>query len=449
MGAREVFASAQDRYLIVPKLLFFLCSCQMYASALYHTRYLAEVWDIPAEYSGRINFVVLLSIPAALAWSGLADKYRAHKRILILKSCLFAASYLSLWLLEPVVQGLSLQVRLGIVVLISLAVTQFCSAVFPLLSTLVLAILEASPALQGCGFPAKQLLGRQKLFGTIGVATVYFLNGYLTDFIAYRAQFLIVLVATSLFCIIAALALPETTLVPAEEQPIARALDDPAPSVTARMYRLVRKPDFALLLFLLFSIGFVGAIFNAYFSVFMGMILAGTSRPNGSLATMAAVRMAVEIPIYLFGNVWIQLFGSYGVLLIGTLSSAVRAFGYAFLVHDAEDSYRAYLLELLKGAAHSCNGLAGSVLASDLADSNTQGLAQALITSAHHHSAYFLSGVICSQYLSAHGASQLPIPEQIDVYRSLFLYAGLFTLIGVSLNTARLFLRPRAQVALK
>ena len=118
------------------------------------------------------------------------------------------------------------------------------------------------------------------------------------------------------------------------------------------------------------------------------------------MGTMNTVRLLVEIPIYIWGNVLLSYFGSYGVLLMGMLASVVRPFGYSFFVKDESSAKLGFLFELFKGISHACNGLGGCVLASDMAPPGAQGTAQALFTSAHHHAASTISGLLCTLFLT-------------------------------------------------
>lgn len=438
----------RDRYLIVPKALYFLCSCFMYAPSLYQAKYLEDVWNISAKNYGYLNLVTIFSIFASLAWSGVADRYRAHKRFLMIKSLLYGLSYCSMWFLEPFMINWSKQVRVIVITCLFFFTTVCCSSIFPLLGTLVFAILESSESLRNGPIPPKRLLGRQKLFGTLGLGMVFAINGTLTDFIGYRAQFLIVSVTCLSFFLIAYFGLSKmptsfekVTTYKTSTVDLFKPVVKPSWSTNVKI--LLSNWDFLLLLLIVFLIGVAGSVFNVYFSVFMSMILEKSTWKNRIMGYMYAVRLTVEIPIYVWGNILLGVFGSYGVLLMGMAASALRPFGYAFLMKDESTAFLGFIFELCKGFSHACNGLGGCVLASDMAPPGAQGMAQALFTSAHHHAASVVSGLICSLYLSLRNENNVSTAEKILIYRDLFFWTGVIGLFGTILNIYRLIIHQK------
>lgn len=427
----------------------------MYAPALYQAKYLDDVWNIPAKNYGYMNLVTVFSIVASLVWSGAADRYRAHKNILMIKSLFYGLSYCTMWFLEPFLPNWSQGTRVTVITCLFFTTTVFCSSIFPLLGTLVFSILESSDELRNGPVPPKRLLGRQKLFGTLGLGMVFALNGTLTDFIGYRAQFLIVSVTCLAFFAIAYFGLgrmPRSfTHVPIKENKSKTGTVNSTknPSWTRNVTLLLSNWDFVLLLVIVFLIGVAGSVFNVYFSVFMGKILRKSTWQNRIMGYMYAVRLAVEIPIYVWGDVLIGWFGSYGVLLMGMTAAAVRPFGYAFLMTDQSRAHWGFLFELCKGFSHACNGLGGCVLASDMAPPGAQGTAQALFTSAHHHAASAISGILCTLFLTAHQVNSASDTQQIIIYRELFLWTGVVGLIGIILNIYSLFKKKAEHIAIE
>lgn len=432
--------STKDKYLLIPKALYFLCSCFMYAPALYQAKYLDEVWKIPAKNYGYMNLVTVFSIVTSLIWSGIADKYRAHKSILMLKSLLYGLSYCTMWILEPFMINWSQSTRVIVITFLFFTTTVCCSSIFPLLGTLVFSILESSDELRNGPIPPKRLLGRQKLFGTLGLGIVFALNGTLTDYIGYHAQFLIVSVTCLAFFSIAYFGLgriPRSFMHVTETTQNVNIRTNP--SWTKNVVFLLSNWDFVTLLLIVFLIGLAGGVFNVYFSVFMGKILKKSLMRNRIMGCMYATRLAVEIPIYVWGDVLIGWFGSYGVLLMGMTAAAVRPLGYAFFMTDESMTSLGFLFELCKGFSHACNGLGGCVLASDMASPGAQGTAQALFTSAHHHAASTISGILCTLFLSFKRVTTASDTEQIIIYRELFFWTGIVGSFGIVANIYGLF----------
>ena len=436
-----------DKHLLVPKALYFLCSCFMYAPILYQAKYLEDTWKIAPKNYGYLNMVTVFSIVASLIWSAIADRYRAHKQILMIKTLLYGLSYCTMCFLEPFIVYWSIEFRITIITCLFFTTTIFYSAIFPLLGTLVFSILEGSESLRNGPIPPKRLLGRQKL---LGVSLVHALNGTLTDFIGFRAQFLIVSLSCLSFFFIAYFGLnrPPTPFIAAgkdqpdglEDSKAATDIqtDQPKPSWTRNVKGLLGNWEFINLLIIVFLIGVAGSVFNVYFSVFMSKILAGAKWSNILMGTMNSVRLFVEIPIYVWGDVLIGQFGSYGVLLMGMIASLIRPFGYAGLVKDQSSAKWGFFLELFKGFSHACNGLGGCVLASDLAPAGAQGTAQALFTSAHHHAASTISGLLCTLFLTLRHETTASISEKILIYRELFFWTGVLSVFGTLLNIYRL-----------
>lgn len=437
----------------------------MYAPVLYQAKYLDDVWEIPAKNYGYMNLVTVFSILASLGWSGMADRHRKHKHILMIKALLYGLSYCTMWLLEPFMVSWTIPVRVTVITGIFFVTTIFCSAIFPLLGTLVFSILESSEELRRGTIPPKRLLGRQKFFGTLGIGMVFVLNGTLTDFIGYQAQFLIVSVSCIAFFAVAHYGLdnlnishdPATAFIKVEKDTQQNNLSEPIiinqkaqsyPQAQSSWFKNVRlllnNFDFLLLLFIVFLIGISGSVFNVYYSVFMGKVLKNSDWKHRIMGYMYAVRLAVELPVYIWGDLLISVFGSYGVLLIGMGAAAVRPFGYAFFINDEASAPWGFVFELFKGFSHACNGLGGCVLASDMAPPGAQGTAQALFTSAHHHAASTVSGLICTLYLNHRQVTQFPDDSiQIKIYQDLFFWIGVIGLFGTALNAFRiLFFSP-------
>ncbi len=423
----------------------------MYAPSLFQAKYLLNNWQIPDEKYGLMNVVTVFSILASLFWSGVADRYRLHRRILVVKSILYAISYCSIWALEPFVSSWTIDFRIYVITFLIFTTTIFCSAIFPLLGTLVFAILESSPSLRDGPVPPKRLLGRQKLFGTIGIGTVYALNGCMTDLIGFRAQFLIVSVTCVLFAIVAWFGLEdnistskEPLIIPSsagskEVHPeVITASTEEKPSFWKNLCLLLKMFDFILLLFIAFLIGVIGSFFNMYMSMFMSKILGDGPATGTMIGLMNGFRMLVELPMYGFGDKLLALLGPYGVLLIGMISSTIRSFGYALVVKDQSSAKFAFIFELFKGLSHTTNAIGGCVLASDLAPASAQGTAQALFTSAHHHAASVIAGLFSSFFLSSRKNPSSSLEQQLDAYRYLFYVGGCIGCFGCIVNFTRI-----------
>jgi hypothetical protein len=433
-----------EEYMLVPKALFFLCSCFMYAPLLFQTKYIVDIWKIPVKNFGYMNLSTMVSIFASLGWSGLADRYQAHKNILMFKCLMYGFMYCSMLMLEPFMPSWTINFRMSVLTVIYCLTAVCYSAIFPLLSTLVFSILSSSESLRAGPIPPKRLLGRQKLFGTLGIGIVYAINGTMTDYIGYHAQFLIVSVSCLLFVLVAHFGLKNSSLELSRQASFKLDLEskkksDSRTSWLGNVVKLLKNLDFLLLLIIVFLIGVCGSVFNFYFSVFMGKVLQGHKWKNRLMGYMNASRLAVEIPIYIWGDVLLGCFGSYGVLFIGMFSSALRPLGYSFFISNVSTAFWGFPFELLKGSTHACNGLAGCVLASDMAPPGAQGTAQALFTSSHHHAASTIAGIVCSMYLSRRKVDSVPDADQIMIYRDLFFWTGIIGLFGTVLNAARLF----------
>jgi Na+/melibiose symporter-like transporter len=247
---------------------------------------------------------------------------------------------------------------------------------------------------------------------------------------------LIVSVTTTLFCIIAFFGLGSDSEsgIKIKGEKSEFSPEKKKTSWYHNVLSLVSNRDFVLLLIIVFLIGFIGSIFNVYFSVFMANILHGSPIKNGMVGYMNATRLAVEIPVYIFGDRLIGAFGSHGVLLIGMFAATMRPFCYALFVTDASRANYGFFIEMFKGFSHSCNGLGGCVLASDMASTGAQGTAQALFTSSHHHAASVISGLFCSLFLNVYQENEASVIQKIGIYRSLFFWAGFIGLFGIALN---------------
>ncbi len=425
----------------------------MYAPLLFQSKYLDVVWKIPDEKFGYMNLVTVFSIFAALFWSGIADRFGKHRQLLILKTVLYAASYFTMWVLEQFMGSWSFNHKVGVITFLFFTTTVFCSAIYPLLGALVFSILESSPSLKTSTVPPKRLLGRQRLFGTIGASMVYSMNGWLKDRLGFKAQFFIVSISAALFVLVAYLFLDDEVASNVvnlkEKKKVTEKTDNLAKAgFWNNLGVLLGKTDVLVLLVIVFLIGAISSVFNIYMTNFMSLILKGIKYQGTLLGFMNSVRLLIDLPMYVFGDKLLAWLGPFGVLLIGMLASTLRPLGYALAIKDETSSNWAFVFELFKGVSHATNTVGGCILASDLAPPHAQSTAQALFTSAHHHAASVISGLFCSFYLDARKGPNSSDAEQIEVYRSLFMIVAVIGCLGCFLNITRIIIG-RQRVTIK
>ena len=175
----------KDKYLLGPQSLYFLLFCFMYAPASIKQ----STSRRPGTSHPRITGTWTLSQSFRSSLTGLsgpADRYRAHKQVLMIKSLLR---------LELLYHGSSNlhdftgQFKFEMAVATVSSPLPFSVQPFPpARHTLVFSILENSPSLK-VAIPTQTAARRQSCSGPSDWDSFTPLNGTLTDFIGYRAQF--------------------------------------------------------------------------------------------------------------------------------------------------------------------------------------------------------------------------------------------------------------------
>ncbi len=184
-------------YLVGPKLLYLFLNMMLYSTYTFAASYFEQTWGLQMHYFGYIIFLCgIVSFVGSLTWTALADRTGRHKELLILMSLASCLSFLALRSNSP--STLPFAARLLYVSLCVALSNFFSSALYPLLDSCVMAHLADYSA------TAKELFGRQRLFGAVGQSLVTALSGVAIDRHGSDAMFAILVASMLLFILVVA-----------------------------------------------------------------------------------------------------------------------------------------------------------------------------------------------------------------------------------------------------
>ena len=181
------------RWYITPKILYLLLNMAVYSVNHFGLLYIKNIWKIPDAEISLLSILTSISFIGSILWTGLADRFKLYRSLLIILTILFSLSFASLefpfikmFFMDDVGNNLrvgSKNVRmLGVAIFYSLT-SFFTSGLFPLLDIKVLQILTED------GVDNKDLYGRQRLWGAVGQACVGLLIGKLLEYLGFLALF--------------------------------------------------------------------------------------------------------------------------------------------------------------------------------------------------------------------------------------------------------------------
>lgn len=449
---------ANDRNLIVPKVLYLLQNLAVYAGYTYTAQYFSERWGIPIYKFGYLSILSATSFLGSLLWTMVADRTGHHRGFLVLGALGYMVLFSALPVLERLLSPEQKVSALG-TAMIAVAFggsSFFVSAVYPLLDNRVLVMLESGGVSTS---QRKDLYGRQRLWGTVGQSVVTVVNGYGIGRFGYEFMFASVLLTSLSFAVVSFAALPPKRVVSvtehldadknaltvdcpevdscdkhgegaacssgkANDQLNEKAIDCPKPllsltssstasdssppsSALQTFVKLFKSVDYSIFLIASLTAGFSRAILGNFLPVFLqsdlqlSPFLIGISLQARVITELALFGLSKQ----LLG--WCG--GPFGLMLLAQVSGTLRASAYAVIPTFTKGilwlnvALLVVPAELVKGINNAALVTAGVRLAHDLSPpgcaTTGQGVFSGVYSNLANALAGFIGGLILQAYL--------------------------------------------------
>lgn len=160
--------SFMERWLVVPKILYFILNVFVYSFHAVMGPLFMNRWGFPAYLYALATTVVAMNFFGAMLWTTLADKTGRYKSIIVVTATFYSAMVIALTTYQAPI-GTKSTVFDYLKVIIGYGLLNFfLSAAFPLLDAQILGRLSKNPKL------SKDQFGNQRMFGAVGhfVATL-------------------------------------------------------------------------------------------------------------------------------------------------------------------------------------------------------------------------------------------------------------------------------------
>lgn len=415
--------SFMDKWLVVPKILYFVLQLYVYFAHAIQSLVMLDEWGMDLSETSIVNSMMIVNFFGAMLWSYLADKTGRYKAV-ISGSCVLYTLFLVLLQLPGFERGTSF--RYYYLMFVFAGLQFFLASAFPLVDALILGILSSKPNVN------KSQFGFQRLFGAPGhyLATVVsllltnsrnntplpedvksmaagaakdaavkafkasvkaahiatlnaveykgFVSSLISSYHYCDKGFLAASMVCSVIFIISIFAfVPDVKPVKgghhgASHKDGGKAVEAPKNPILT----LLLSPTFMFfMLFVLFS-GIIRAVTTTYQKPIVLDIVHGD---KSKLAGVDFYRTVSEVFVYATSKYIVSYLGVYWVLVLSQVTGILRVFWYGVIDRKASSAYwMAVGCELLKGFSSGLISTSAIPIAGDLAPAGCEGSAQGL-----------------------------------------------------------------------
>jgi MFS family permease len=397
-----------DHLLLYPKLAYLSLSMSFYATYVYTPNYLEEHWGIPTHSYGYISAICVLSLFGSLLWGRMAERFNAHRAILVGCTAAYAVLFGTLWF--GVGAKESLMWRIIIVCTLYGVSGAFGSAMTPLLDRIVLVSL-----------PDPDAFGRQRLWGSLGHALVVTMNGWGIEKFGYGFMFSALAVSTVSFIAIM-LCYPEKAM----EQPKTPVAVEQQ-SMWRPVSRLLTSWPFVMFIIGTLIAGNVRCVVGVFVPVYFKKVRMMKDLHYG-LAMQA--RLIPEILFFFYGKAVAAHTSTETVMLIGHLTGVLRSAIYGLAPTTSSYSWITVPGEILKGINHASITMAGTKIANTLAIPGCETTALAAFHGIYGSLAMIVAGIAGGVVLDYFG-------DNSRAFQVLFQWTAIIGLLPVILFVIR------------
>jgi len=390
--------SFMQRYLVWPKILYFMLYMAIYSANSLAAPYMVDNWGLKASTAGFIMALQGINFIGAIFWTSMADKTGKHRMLLVIGT-MASAFFLFVNSLPKVLQyKMSVPAEMIFTCFALSCSWFFQSAMFPLLDSAMISILSQDPAF------SKDMFGMQRLFASPAHPLATIIQGCTQFFNAPIKLYLYQAVA--FFCSLG-FALCVQVGVPAhiaqtiqhghkkEEKITAIPMaGEVAKKESSPVVRLLSNPGFLFYIVFVVSAGLLANSLTIFQPILSNEIFGTYDKYKFLKTALAKIpAMISEITVFFTSRSLMNAFGVYWLLLASQFFGILRLMSYAFNT-KGQPTWFIYVIEILKGLNSGLIVSAGVRVASDMALPGCANTAQGLFSGTYKGVSISLAGII-------------------------------------------------------
>lgn len=388
-----------ERWLIMPKVLYFMLNMYVYAFHGVMNLYFTEIMGFEYYQIGFASCVIAFNFFGSMLWSNLADRTGKSKLIIIVTSVLYilVACGLGLYRPEKDAEGqlawISYILAFGGFALYNF----FLSGAFPLMDAQILGNLAKNPKL------SKDQFNNQRMWGAFGHFAATMCSFWCYDKHKPKEMVIFQIVVGVIF--IAVVCFGIENVKPFKHGHHGGSSDKTKEtSAPARnpLIVLMTNPSFIFFMLFISCSGVIRSVSSTYQKLItkeamnrcpwlkkVDMSLTGDEAIAAKAAAERTIntltgavdfgRMGSEVLVYLLAKPLKEFFGVYWVLVLSQLVGILRVWGYGMIdVKKTYSFYAAFGIELLKGFSSGLVSSSAIPIASAIAPAGCESTAQGL-----------------------------------------------------------------------
>ncbi|KAI5168298.1 hypothetical protein PAEPH01_0011 [Pancytospora epiphaga] len=447
----DALQKLEKRYLIIPKILYFVVNMQYYTLHQFRSAFAREKFRVGNKEYGRFSGAIMfLTFFTNIIVGGVSDKTRRPRAVLLFLTLTTALVFYTFYV--PAIMNISINI-FWLMLLIYLV---FNNPKQPLLDKIILDYLGRVAA-------GPKVYGKQRMWGTVayGAATIVsewclMLNAEPTKDGRVKYDFTNLLYYSTVTTVIAFLSIaflissgsteenttetPKTNTNTETEQPQQR-------SILKEYGSLLRNTEYLFFIFIIFSNAVTRSAMSIYLSIFHREVLKlkPYSLPKewpGWLTTIVGVvnnkpisavtifGIAFEVLVMFVSEPILNKLGFFWPLLLAQLCSLVRFFAYYAISPNNPHTYGlTCIFEFIKGIYFGMAHISAVQIATRLAPPHLKATSQMIYQGTFNALGSLIGGyVFGGMFNSVSGAKE---EEKVDAFRQLFMINGIISFITI------------------
>lgn len=424
-----------ERWLIMPKLLYFLLNAYVYGFHSLMGIFFMDRWKLTYYMFGYASSVIVTNFFGAMVWSNLADKTGRYKTIIITSVVLYTA--VAIGILFPVFEHESQKVYRYIYVFVGLALFNFfLSAAFPLLDAQILGMMATNPKI------SKEQFNNQRMFGALGHLAATLASMHLYNRKDQTHQIIYQLVISTVFTLAVWFGVPDVKPVKGGHHGHhgghSKAGGEAVAAPSNPILSCLSNASFTFFMLFVGASGVVRSI-TTNFQKPISLAISGGN--HGKASYMDVGRTASEVFVYITARYMKEALGIYWILVFSQLTGIVRLWGLGLVPLKASYAYAvASGLELLKGFNSGLISSSAIPIASSLAPPGCESTAQGLYSGNYSGLSMALGGIISGAVLQFLYDSAAPAEKQLEDAQLMFNWVSIgSTLVTLALMAKFIF----------
>jgi hypothetical protein len=413
----------KDKYLLFPKMIFFLVNFILYTTYTYQLDYLADVWKLNITSSGFITSIPVISFFSAIAWSSLAQRTGWYKEIIVTVVILYSLCFTSFQGLSSIMVGSEDWKRFAAVSAIYGSMSILASALFPLLDHKMYTKLAKDRRF------SPEIFGRQRLWGTVGQGVSGFIAGRGIKAYGYVSIFYYSAMASFAFILLVIFGFesshpPMMDVKAAADKTVEPKNELKSISWMAAMGKLMNLQFITFLLVILIA-SYARAIVGNFLVRYLKICLKINKDTSGFLIL---VRTIPEIWCFFFSKNMLHSFGVNNMLLLAQVAGLIRVTTYAWIPEEAK--WAPFIVESLRGVNNAFLMASGVRLAHELAPVEAQTVAQGFFHGIFGNLTTGTAGILAS-LISLQAKKNHENISDSEIIRIIFKFSSYASMMGL------------------